>query len=160
MVVVARGMAAKTGKGGAAGGKKKGGVVEIKESKGEHGLGVVPINYLKDGTDPSIKQDEEYPEWLWSMQVCHDVNIFFVISFFQRKNPFFIRDQHIDRVRLVVRVCAPFVYRSGSSLAKDSTTTTTTITTTATNQPPPPWNSPLCHFEMPLTQYPVVIQWT
>lgn len=53
----------KGGKGGAGGGG------DAKDSAGEHGLGVVPINYRKDGKDPSVMPDEDYPEWLWNMQV-------------------------------------------------------------------------------------------
>lgn len=58
-------------KAAAGGGGKKGGqgAAEAKDGSGDHGLGVVPINYLKDGKDPSIKPDEEYPDWLWNMQV-------------------------------------------------------------------------------------------
>lgn len=58
---------------GAGGGKKGdkdgGGGADAKDNKGEHGLGVTPINYFKDGKDPSVKPDEEYPEWLWNLQV-------------------------------------------------------------------------------------------
>lgn len=74
--VSARGMMAKAGASAASGGKKKGGKGGggggdgAKDSAGEHGLGVTPINFLKDGKDPSVMPDEEYPEWLWNMQVC------------------------------------------------------------------------------------------
>lgn len=56
---------------GAGGGKggKGGGGGDAKDDKGEHGLGVTPINYLKDGKDPSVMPDESYPDWLWNMQV-------------------------------------------------------------------------------------------
>ncbi len=30
---------------------------------------MTPINYLKDGTDPSVMPDDQYPDWLWNMQV-------------------------------------------------------------------------------------------
>ncbi|CAM9825965.1 unnamed protein product, partial [Sphacelaria rigidula] len=33
----------------------------------DFGLGVVPINYLKDGKHPPIKPDEDYPNWLWEL---------------------------------------------------------------------------------------------
>ncbi|CAM9664903.1 unnamed protein product [Ectocarpus sp. 12 AP-2014] len=69
--VSARGMMAKAGASAASGGKKggKGGGDSAKDSAGEHGLGVTPINFLKDGKDPSVMPDEEYPEWLWNMQL-------------------------------------------------------------------------------------------
>lgn len=57
------------GGGGKKGGKGGGGGGDPKDDKGEHGLGVTPINYLKDGKDPSVMPDEDYPEWLWNMQV-------------------------------------------------------------------------------------------
>ncbi|CAM9467213.1 unnamed protein product [Ascophyllum nodosum] len=52
----------KVGNGGRGGAKTKGG-------SDEHGLGVIPINYLKDGEDPPLKPDGEYPEWLFKMQM-------------------------------------------------------------------------------------------
>ncbi|CAM9715336.1 unnamed protein product [Ectocarpus sp. 6 AP-2014] len=55
--------------GGRKGGKGGGGGDSAKDSAGEHGLGVTPINFLKDGKDPSVMPDEEYPEWLWNMQL-------------------------------------------------------------------------------------------
>ncbi|CAM9234879.1 unnamed protein product [Pylaiella littoralis] len=71
--VIARGMAAKAAAGGGkkGGGKGKGGggAGDAKDNKGEHGLGVTPINFLKDGKDPSVMPDEDYPEWLWNMQL-------------------------------------------------------------------------------------------
>eukprot|EP00903_Cladosiphon_okamuranus_P008525 g8185.t1 len=72
--MVARGMMAKAGgkKGGKAGGGGGGGGSgsgDPKDNKGEHGLGVTPINYLKDGKDPSVMPDEDYPDWLWNMQL-------------------------------------------------------------------------------------------
>ncbi|CAN0402213.1 unnamed protein product, partial [Hapterophycus canaliculatus] len=51
----------KGGKGGAGGG------ADAKDSAGEHGLGVIPINFRKDGKDPSVMPDEDYPDWLWNM---------------------------------------------------------------------------------------------
>eukprot|EP00752_Nemacystus_decipiens_P008059 g7203.t1 len=63
-------MMAKAGAGGKKGGKGGGdGSGDAKDNKGEHGLGVTPINYLKDGKDPSVMPDEEYPDWLWNMQL-------------------------------------------------------------------------------------------
>lgn len=62
--------AAAGGKKGGKGGKGgAGGAADSKDNAGEHGLGVIPINYLKDGKDPSVLPDEEYPDWLWNMQV-------------------------------------------------------------------------------------------
>ncbi|CAM9397650.1 unnamed protein product [Heterosigma akashiwo] len=29
----------------------------------------VPINFLKDGQDPLIKPDSDYPEWLWGLKL-------------------------------------------------------------------------------------------
>lgn len=63
---VARGMMAKAAKGAK---KGKGGGQAAAQDGGGEGLGVVPINYLKDGVDPPIKPDSEYPDWLWNMQV-------------------------------------------------------------------------------------------
>lgn len=40
------------------------------------GYGVIPINYLKDGTHPPIKPDEEYPDWLWNLPVSCRFNRF------------------------------------------------------------------------------------
>ena len=69
--VIVRGMMAKAGKAPAGGGGKKGDAAGGGgDVKGDYGLGVVPINYLKDGKDVPIKPDEEYPDWLWNMQVC------------------------------------------------------------------------------------------
>eukprot|EP00904_Undaria_pinnatifida_P012733 jgi/Undpi1/8590/HiC_scaffold_25.g11055.m1 len=61
---------AKAGKAPAGGGGKKGDAAGGGgDVKGDYGLGVVPINYLKDGKDVPIKPDEEYPDWLWNMQL-------------------------------------------------------------------------------------------
>lgn len=57
MAKAAKGKKSGKGDGGKAGAKKGDGV----------DLGVVPINYLKDGQHPAIKPDEEYPEWLWHL---------------------------------------------------------------------------------------------
>lgn len=62
-----RGMMAKAAK-GKKGGKVDDGKAGAKEDN-RVGLGVVPINYLKDGQHPAIKPDEEYPEWLWELPV-------------------------------------------------------------------------------------------
>lgn len=59
MAKAAKGKKSGKGDGGKAGAKKGDGV----------DLGVVPINYLKDGQHPAIKPDEEYPEWLWHLPV-------------------------------------------------------------------------------------------
>lgn len=29
--------------------------------------GVVPINIMKEGADPELKDESEYPEWLWEV---------------------------------------------------------------------------------------------
>lgn len=49
-----------------AAGKKK--VVEEPSTKEEVDLNSVcaGLNYYKDGEDPPIKADSEYPEWLWT----------------------------------------------------------------------------------------------
>lgn len=65
--------AAGGGKKGGGKGKGGGGAGDAKDNKGEHGLGVTPINFLKDGKDPSVMPDEDYPEWLWNMQVLGQV---------------------------------------------------------------------------------------
>mmetsp|Transcript_15942 Transcript_15942/g.21076 ORF Transcript_15942/g.21076 Transcript_15942/m.21076 type:complete len:90 (-) Transcript_15942:404-673(-) len=28
----------------------------------------VPINFYKDGQDPLIKPDEDYPDWMWNLK--------------------------------------------------------------------------------------------
>jgi large subunit ribosomal protein L54 len=38
-----------------------------KESNTQVGQPVEGINYKKGGSDPLIKEDHEYPDWLWSM---------------------------------------------------------------------------------------------
>ena len=60
--------AAATGGGKKVGNGERGGA-KTKGGSDEHGLGVIPINYLKDGEDPPLKPDGEYPEWLFKMQV-------------------------------------------------------------------------------------------
>ncbi len=27
----------------------------------------IPVNYMKEGTNPTVKEREEYPEWVWRM---------------------------------------------------------------------------------------------
>lgn len=51
-----------------------------KQSKGEFGLGTVPVNYLKDGTDPSIKPDDHYPDWLWDLQVSEQRTVLYALE--------------------------------------------------------------------------------
>eukprot|EP00940_MAST-03C_sp_MAST-3C-sp2_P002406 g2406.t1 len=37
-------------------------------SKGEgNDLGTVPVNIMKEGVDPPVLPDDEYPEWLWEI---------------------------------------------------------------------------------------------
>ena len=39
---------------------------------GDHGLGVVKgLNVLKDGKDPSIRPDSEYPDWVFELCAPH-----------------------------------------------------------------------------------------
>lgn len=55
--------------------KKKSGAGKGKGVKpeGQGGLGVVPVNFFKDKTHPPIKPDEEYPNWLWELEVSPPV---------------------------------------------------------------------------------------
>ncbi|CAN0095862.1 unnamed protein product, partial [Discosporangium mesarthrocarpum] len=29
----------------------------------------IPVNFLKNGADPVVKSDDEYPDWLWNLEV-------------------------------------------------------------------------------------------
>ena len=37
------------------------------EGNAKKDLGSVPINLMKEGADPPILPDEEYPEWVWGL---------------------------------------------------------------------------------------------
>ncbi|CAM9285142.1 unnamed protein product, partial [Choristocarpus tenellus] len=68
-------------KASAAKGKKKAGGKGKEEEEEEvvvveAGPMTIPVNFLKDGSDPIIKSDEEYPEWLWNLEVRSQRNKF------------------------------------------------------------------------------------
>lgn len=67
--VQSRGMAkaAKGGKKGAAAAATPGKGAKDESTGGS--LGVIPVNYMKDGSHPPLKPDEEYPSWLWELKV-------------------------------------------------------------------------------------------
>ncbi|PIA33640.1 hypothetical protein AQUCO_04000002v1 [Aquilegia coerulea] len=82
------GKAKKGSKGGAASDAPKASVLskEVKSST------VVGANILKDGTDPKILEDSEYPDWLW-----HLLDKKPPLSELQRKNIETLPYEHLKR---------------------------------------------------------------